>query len=381
MALYEHQKRFIARDPDKALLRWDTGVGKTLAACWWLKMRPELKALVICPKSIADKWKRDLKAAGAKADIITQDNLHKVDMARYKAVVVDEAHGFASPLFLAGRSKRSTILYQFVRNHPKANILLLSATPVRSSPWNAHTLACLLGIYWDKNDFQKEFFVLVRRFGRTFYEEKKDWRIRIRPYIDSISDTVLLKDCTDIPPQEEEVVHIKMKAPQSPDWHVRHRAEQGTEKTRALREILDGYQKAIVVCYYREQIDRYQMEFSDRNVFVLHGGVTDQDAVIEAAKAASDCVFIMQASMTSGFDASEFSVMIFASQSWKFVDNIQAKGRILRINNLHANKYVYLLAGACDNTVYETVKAGHDFHPPTYYKGDASSAGATTGTA
>ena len=72
--------------------------------------------------------------------------------------------------------------------------------------------------------------------------------------------------------------------------------------------------------------------------------------------------------MGAGFDASEFSVMIFASMSFKFVDHIQALGRINRINNLHENDYYYLLAGPCDKNVYKTIMAGHDFHPPSYMK-------------
>ena len=143
--------------------------------------------------------------------------------------------------------------------------------------------------------------------------------------------------------------------------------EQGDRKLEALKELVTGYRKAIVVCYYTSQIEEYAKELSkERQVYVLQGATKDQDAVISAAREADDCVFLLQASMGAGFDATEFSVMIFASQSFKFVDDVQARGRILRMHDLHENEYIYLLGGKCDEAVYKTIQAGHDFHPPSY---------------
>jgi hypothetical protein len=60
MELYQHQKEFLKDNPNKKLLAWETGVGKTLAACEWMKLRPYLpNAIVICPKNIKQKWIND----------------------------------------------------------------------------------------------------------------------------------------------------------------------------------------------------------------------------------------------------------------------------------------------------------------------------------
>ncbi len=133
-------------------------------------------------------------------------------------------------------------------------------------------------------------------------------------------------------------------------------------------ELLEGYRKAIVVCHYTQQIDNYvEWIGNDRQVYVLDGRTKDQDATIEAAKKADDCVFIIQAQMGAGFDAGEFSCVIFASMSFRFVDMIQMQGRVLRVNNLHENMFYYLLGGKNDRAVYEQVKKGLDFHPPAWY--------------
>ena len=382
MKLYKHQAAFITRNPDRALLVWETGTGKTIAACEWIKKRKHLLALVICPKAIIGKWERDLLTWGARADVVSRDGAKKLDLAIYDAIVIDEAQDFAAPLFSGGRSQRAQKIYEYVKEKRYPHILLLTATPIRSTAWNCHTLACYLRTFWDVRAFRDKFFYLSQIFGRTHWEPMKGWRKDIRPYLESISDIVLAKDCADIPKQRHRVINIPWEAGQedklaaeleeayadgASEWHARRRSENGQAKYDALTALLDGYRKAIVICYYRAQIDQYaKLIGNERQVFVLHGGVRDQDAVIKAAREADDCVFLLQASMGAGFDASEFSVMIFASMSFKFVDDQQSLGRINRLNNLHENDYIYLLGGKCDTSVYRTVLAGNDFHPPAY---------------
>lgn len=376
--LRAHQKRFLDKNPNKALLVHETGTGKTLIACRWIKKREGKPALVVCPKALVEKWRKDLADEGAVARVITRDAIKILDISTYSVLVLDEAHDFASPLFSKQRSARATKIYTHIREHPDTNILLLTATPVRSTPWNIHTLACYLGIYWDVRKFRAEFEYMTNMYGRMHYDLVKDWRTRVRRYVENISDIVLLRDCADVPVQTERVVRVPWTPAQENDigslylepakeWHERHRRENSTEKLNILRGLLSGYRKAVVVCFYTKQIEEYSAAIGkDREVFVLQGSTKDQNAVIAAAQNADDCVFFVQASMGSGFDADSFSVMIFASQSFKFVDEIQAKGRILRIHNLHPNEYIYLLGGACDESVFKIIQSGHDFHVPSY---------------
>lgn len=375
---YAHQEKFYAKNPNYALLLWETGLGKTRSGAEWLAQRPDKPGLVICPKAIVKKWMRELEEWGAIADVVSRDNVKKVDISKYRALVIDEAQDFASPLFIKGRSQRTEVIYAHLHKYPETHVLLLTATPIRSTSWNYHTLATFIGHYVDWKAFQKKFFYLTDLFGRWHYEPVKSWRKDIRPYLESVADIVLARDCFDVPPQRHHVVDVEWTKDQekalktqmlepAAEWHARHRAENSKEKFAQLDSMLSGYRKAIVVCYYRAQIDEYVKAIGgDRQVFVLHGGVKDQDAVIQEACAADDCVFFLQASMGAGFDASEFSVMIFASMSFKFVDHVQSLGRINRSNNLHENDYFYLLGGKNDKAVYDRIMQGHDFHPPSY---------------
>lgn len=380
-SLYLHQQRFLDKNPDKAMLVWETGTGKTVTACVWRNniKRAHLKGLVIAPKAIQEKWKRDMKEWGVTADITTTDGVKKINLSPYDLIILDEGQHFASPLFDKNRSQRAGVLYAYIRQHPNAHILILTATPVRSTPFNIHTLACYLHVFWDVQKFRDKFFYMTDMFGRMHWEKRKGWQKTIRPYIEEISDIVLMSDCVDVPIQHHQVEKLKWDNKQemaliekylepSAEWHARHRAESGKKKTERLKEIVDGYRKVIIVCHYRAQIEEYEEVFKDRQVFSLHGSTKNQDEVISNAREADDCVFIIQASMGAGFDAGEFSVVIFASMSFRYVDYVQMKGRVKRINNLHENTFIHLLGGKCDQAVYDTIQENKDFDVHDYLK-------------
>jgi superfamily II DNA or RNA helicase len=377
MKLYAHQQKFLDKNPRRAMLVWETGTGKTVASIEWLKKRQGQKALVVCPKGIILKWKNDLKKWGGVADVVSRDEVKKVDLSKYKVLIIDEAQDFSAPLFEKGRSQRATAIYKFIKSTPDAHLLLLTATPVRSTPWNLHTLACYLGVYWDVKDFRAKFFYMTDMYGRLHYEKQKNWRTMLRPYLEYVSDIVLMSDCVDIPKQTHEIIEIeqeeyKTKHYEEPikEWHQRHRAEQGPKKFAELNKILSGYRKVIVVCYYLSQIEDYKKAIGgDREVFVLTGSTKNQGEIIQQANESDDCVFLIQAGLGSGFDADKFSVMVFASMPFSYVHYTQMCGRIKRIHNLHENKYIYLLGGKCDEAVYKTIQSGKDFDPIAYLAG------------
>jgi superfamily II DNA or RNA helicase len=394
-SLFAHQVRFIEKNPDKAMLVHETGTGKSITAICWMKLRPETKFLVTCPKGIIEKWKRDIKEWGdhLMVDVFSRDDIKKIDLKNYGGIVLDEAQDYSSPLFDKSRSKRAEVVYKYVREHPQSYILLLTATPVRSTPWNIHTLACYLKIFWDIRDFRNKFFFMTDKFGIYHYEKRYGWQKMIRPNIEGISDIVLMSDCVDVPTQHHRTIQIPWTKKQeeevasqdydSPiaEWHNRHRIEQGEPKWKKLEELLDGYRKVIIVCHYRSQIDDYVKRIGDqRLVFVLNGSVKDQDKVIEEAKSADDCIFIIQAQMGAGFDAGEFSVVIFASMSFRYVDYVQMKGRVKRINNLHENTFIHLIGGENDQAVYDTIQTNKDFDVHDYLARTSSQVKQARGT-
>lgn len=368
-----HQEKFVSGYKDKDLIVHEGGTGKTICACLWLKDGRDSDALVICPQKVVKKWIKALEEWGTKATVISKGDFKKTAIKEWSAIVVDEADEFASPLFVASkRSALSVSLYNQVRTTPRTPILLLTATPIRSTPWNLHTLLCFLGRYIDKKIWQKEYFELKRLpyLPRPAYIEKKNWRIMIQKELEKHADIVNLRDITDLPPVTENTIQVLtpkfIQGIDDKPFFTEHRHEQ-INKGKSILEIGKEYRKIMVVAYYREQVEELRKELSkDRETFVIMGGVKDQEDVIEAAQNSPECYFIVQASIGAGFDADQFSCVVFASLSYAVRDFVQMKWRVRRVHNLHPIVYNYLIGGRCDKAVLRNIELGKDFIPSEY---------------
>jgi len=379
MSLMPHQKKCAQSYSDKAFLTWEGGTGKTIGACVWLRDNRDRDALVICPKRIIKKWKNELTKWQTKATVVPMD--YKLEIKEWSAIVVDEADNFASPLFIKGTSKRSIRLYELIKAFPNTPIMLQTATPIRSTPWNLHTLLCFLGIYIDWKDWRRAFFILESRpfLKWPAWFKKQGWEKEMRPLIEKYSDVVLLKDCVlYLPPAEEFVIKSKRARFQGP-WQEltpsgrffeEHRHEQGN-KLKSILEISKDFRKVLVVAYYVEQVEDLNKELSKyRQTFMVHGGTLHQEEILKEANEVDECFLIVQASLGEGFDADTFSVVIFVSMSYKIRDFVQMKFRVRRIHNLHPVRYYYLISGRCDNKIYETIQKGLSFIPSTWVAND-----------
>lgn len=374
--LLQHQIKFAKGYKDKDILAHEGGSGKTICACVWLVDGRDNDALVVCPKKVVRKWQNTLTAWGTKATVVSKEQFKKTPIRHWSAKVIDEADEFASPLFVAAkRSQLSAKLYDLTKAYPDMPTLLLTATPIRSSAWNLHTLLCFTGNYIDWKLWRDKFFNLERRpflMGMA-YMPRSNWRTMIRPILEKHADIALLKDCTDLPPVEEETIKVEtpkyVKKIDDKPFFDEHRHEQ-QNKVKHILEVGKEYRKVLVVAYYREQIERLEESLGkDRQTFAIHGGIKDQEAVIKQAAESDECFFIVQASIGAGFDADTFSCVVFASMSYAVRDFVQMKFRVRRIHNLHPVKYVYLLAGRCDKAVLENVEKGKEFIPSEWVAG------------
>ena len=373
--LYKHQQKFLDQNPDKALVCFDTGTGKTFTAVEWLRSRQK-NALVVVPKRILEKWKQEL--GDVRATVVTKEQFKKLDFKSPSALILDEAHFASAGLFVKQRSQIAAKVYNFIKENPNMPVLLLTATPISSSPANLHSLLCYIGEYTDWKEWRSRFYNLERRPFLPYpaWIPKKDWRKLIQPVLLKHAHIALMKDCVDyLPPVTEEVV----KAPcgeftMNPEWEpmaafvAEHRHEQ-LEKPKVIREIGSGYRKVVVVAHFREQIEQLYKELSkDKQTYVLHGGVKDQEEVIRQAQEDEECYLIVQSSIGAGFDLDTFAVMIFASQGYSYVSNVQMRGRIRRIHALKPIKYISIYAGRCDKAIAKQISLGHDFDPNYFYE-------------
>lgn len=375
-----HQVKFAKDYTGKRLIVWEGGVGKTIAGCLWLHDGRDSDALVICPKRVVKKWRETLKLWDTKATVLSKEDFTKTTPKAWSAIVVDEADEFASPLFTKGRSFRSLVLYDLLKEYP-TQTLLLTATPIRSNPWNLHSLLCFLGTYVDYKEWRKTYFDLLYPGAwsatsrpylvRPSWVPKDNWRTLARAELEKHADIVLLKDCVgDLPPVEEETIKVKGKPFVKPkEWeasaafHEERRHEQAG-KHKTILEIGKAYRKVLVVAYYVEQVEELAKQLGrDRETFVVYGGVKDQEDILKKANESDECFLIVQAELGVGFDADTFSCVVFASLAYGVQKLVQMKYRVRRIHNLHPVKYYYLLGGRCDEAVKKSVDLGKDFTP------------------
>lgn len=382
MKLYRHQEAFKKSNPDKALLVWEGGTGKTVGACEWLKQGRDQDALVVCPKRICSKWEAELEKWGAEATVMSKEQFKKLPQREWSAKVIDEADEFASPLFTKGRSQLATALYNQTKAYPDTPTLLLTATPIRSNPYNLHTLLCYMGKYIDWRSWRDHYFNLEQRpyLPHPTWLPKKGWQKGIRQDLEMYGEIVLLKDCIDdLPASTEEVIKIKPtgKFKKDVEWIEpmkifveKHKWEHQNAYKKIL-EIGKEYRKILVVAHYTDDVELLKEKLSkDRTTFAVDGRLkgTDQEKILLEANSedCEECFLIVQASLGAGFDADTFSCVVFSTMSFKARDHVQMKYRVRRIHNLHPVKYIYLIGGKSSQSVYDTIMKGKDFIPSEY---------------
>ena len=383
MTLYPHQQEFLD-DPDNnhAILTWEAGTGKTFTGALWLKQYERFTcAVVVCPKQIKKDWQN----AAPEAHVYSFEEFVKAHKEgtlpkNPTAIIADEVDCLCAPLFVAKkRSQRAEAMYNYIYDND-AHFLGLSATPVRSTPWNMHSLLVfarkILPDSWKA--YREKFFHLayLPYLPRPAWMPIPTWRTDMQALINRYTRITLMSDLVDIlPPETHEI--IKLKPPKyevNEEWEAPaqnaadHRLEQ-RDKSKEVTKLAKGYRKVVVVAHFREQIDDLEKKLSkDRTTYVLDGRTKDVHEVIKAAEADAECFFLVQASVGAGFDLHTFAVMIFASRGYSVRNYVQMKARIRRISSLKPVIYYYLHAGKMDTAIYKNNELGLDFIPSEYLK-------------
>ena len=370
------------------------GSGKTRTAIEWAKLRAPNPALIVVPKGLQENTRRQCEMWKLKNYIIvSKENFKKyVRSFSHKVLIVDESDAFFSANF---KSQLSKALKWYI-NTRKPHLLLLSGTPLRSSAWNIYTAATLLGYVWNYRDFQYRFFSQVQMGSRLVPVPRAGTEKELRELIESISDVFRLKDKFDIPPQIDETIYTGESKAQK-RAHERnieiapivrftrdHQIEAGIgvmEKDDTKLELIQQYAldvpKVAVVCRYRAQLETYAaaLRRKGHTVYEMHGDVQNRSQVLDNVGNEERCVLLCQSATCEGWEAPSVGLMVFASLDFSYRAMVQMRGRILRVNRLKKNVYIYLIAGETDKAILESLNKKKDFDVLSYYKrkeGDTS---------
>lgn len=393
MELYKHQEDLVKKNPRKHLLAWETGTGKTAAALA-LARHNDVDALIIVPKALRENWQRSIQEFNPNHMIVTKEEFRKynITLPKFNAIIIDEFHYFGNE-----KSLLSKALKKYTRTFQPKFIWGLTATPYCSSAMNIYSLANHLGTNFNYWSFVTKYFNQVRMGTRMVPIQKADIEDDLAQIVKNIGSTMKLEDCADIPEQTFETVYLTLTAEQKKSikaiddsaaitrWTRQHTIENGVrigdeynsdeiyanEKEEYILNLAEQNPKMAVICRYNLQIYALKdgLEAQGHKVFVINGAVSDRDEVIQEVEKTEKCIVLIQAATAVGFEIPSVPIMVFASLSFSHTDHVQALGRILRINKLKKNVYIYLvIKDGIDEDVYKSIMNKMSFDIAIYSK-------------
>lgn len=385
MQLYRHQKELIAEAPNKHLLAFGTGTGKTAIAIRLAESKGS-KILVSCPKALVCNWRDEIakwsERANVSWEIFSKENLKKLDRTSADVVILDEGH------FWAGiKSQLHKRTMKLIKDVP--HVYILTATPYLSSMWNIYALANLLGCKWHYREFLYKFFSRVSMGQLMIWTQKKTidgntdkwWAAEL---IGRIGSTKSLEECIDVPEQTHKKELLKMTDSQKKGIKalidllpiVRFTKEHqiaggslkgdgyvGTEyfKTEKLNRTIELVREAdkgiVIVCRYTAEIEFLKEKLEGKgDIFIITGATKDRHSVVGAINKHQRPIVIVNAACSEGYNIPRIPMMVFYSVDFSLKNLIQMQGRIQRINNIKKNIYIYLvITGSIDEKIYQSV--------------------------
>lgn len=404
MKLLKHQQELLDSQPDKILLSWGTGTGKTIASLALAKAKKGAgKILVVCPKGLKRNWERNCLAVLGEWDwgVLSKEEFKRVakELYPYTVVIIDESHyfhGITSGFYKA--------LLGYFKRHKTAVRILCTATPYRSTPLNVLALRNLLGKSDSYPKFKSRFFSNVWMGSRQVPLARQDdeSRAELQRLIREVASVVALEECADVPEQTHEVEYFALSKEQKKaimqafdplpivrftrehqicggtlkgDGYVQDAVFDCAKRDRVV-ELAEQNNRLIVVCRYNHEIVALKEAlvasgYDAGGIFVLNGRTTDRDAVLTEARKVgrTGTVLLVNAECSEGWEYPECGLMVFYSYSFSLVSYVQMIGRILRINALKKNTYLSLVVeDSIDEDVYKSIQAKKDFQVELYQK-------------
>ena len=413
--LYNHQKKIIEENPLKSLMALGTGTGKS-RICLELA---EGSTLIVVPKQLREdkNWQRNAEKFGiiCNLTVISKEDLRSDwdSLPAFDTVIFDECHNHFGVLPETRQRKGVQIpktsqvfeaTFCYLRKFPPKRLYFASATPV-TKPMNLWAVATLLGVKWDFFRFREKYYLEMRMGQRRIWIAKKDeaTKLKMIELIKRFGFTGSISDFADVPDQNDKTVYIDLSDAQKKalkelslteaDALVRlsrartiengvlygKKIESISEKTDVISKntiifpskkidyILERaieFPKLLVFANYTAQIETIAEELRKEGykVLTLTGSTKDRGTVIQEAENSKECIVVAQSSVSSGWELPSFPCVIFASLSYRVVDHTQARGRVLRMNKLKKNLYIYLvIKGGVDDSCYKSIMDGHDF--------------------
>jgi superfamily II DNA or RNA helicase len=392
MELFKHQRHLLELSPDKYMLMWGTGSGKSLASIELCKQKGG-RTLVVCPKSLVNKWDIDIAESVIDHEhwlVVSKEVFKKSHehLIHFDNLIIDEAHFFSN--YKSGMTKA---LLAYLEKYNSQRIYLLTATPWLSSAWNIYTYAMIFGMKWKWFKFNQTFFTKVKMGNRFIPVPRKSVNgVPLADYIAKLltrfGNSIKLEDCFDVPEQIFQYEYFELTRDQRRGmdnltdilpivrFTKEHQICGGTlkgdtytaterfnaEKLGRLLEIVEENSRLVIVCRYNEEIsylyESIKSKFPGLNVHKITGQISGDERhhVVEEINKEEQCVVLINASCSEGYGLPHIPLMVFYSYDFSLKNYIQMLGRIQRAGHIKKNVYLSLVVkDTIDEQIYKSV--------------------------
>ena len=397
--LRPHQKKAVEESPNKWCLWFRQRVGKTATALMLAETRCK-NCLVISPKQIKPNWVTEIEnwSKGAcKFTVISKEDMRlgKNLPANPDGIVVDEVHA----AFGNYRSKSFKALDKYIKYTNCPHIWLLSGTPMTATNWSIYSYGKLLGKNWNWMLWQKTFNYPIKMGHRIIWQPRKDKNEELQIILRRIGTVIDLKDVADIPDDEDEFEYFTLNLEQKkaikdsfdPMPIIRnvkqHEIESGillgdgyvdtvnmkSAKDSRILDLVNQADKIVIIARYVGLLDRYEklLEKCGKKIFKISGKEKRTATEISAeAELCESAVVLIQSDTVMGYSLKSFSLVVFASMSYSYVNYDQVRFRTKNMDKLTPCTYIHLLTEgkSIDKAVYDSVSNKQNFSIELYNK-------------
>ncbi len=365
----------------KALLALDMGTGKTICAIGYACYKKYGRVLVICPASVKENWKREIKRfSGVKARILTEedpggweiinyDQLAKYypyfQKQEYDLIIVDEEHYIKNR-----KSIRSKVALKILKNTKDA--LFLTGTPIMNRPLEIYNVfnyitptnywewvqrycgALQTRFGWDLNgasnldELKEKMWWMIRRTKEEVLEqlpektinvlttEMKDWK-EYNKVLDDFRQWLIDKDLSLGALYAEALTKVNY-------------LKQVVVKNKNIKEIIDDFlengKKIVVFSQYLKVVDDLYKQYEAISVkFTGLVKTTERQGIIDKFQNDKDIriFFSTIGAGGVGINLTEADTVVFTDLSWSVATHNQAESRVHRHGIKNAVNVYYLI--------------------------------------
>lgn len=410
LPLFEYQKKGVtfASQNARCLIADEMGLGKTLQAIGTVENLKLERALVICPASLKNNWKKEIEKWTNKKAILDEEamqnpntktnyvitnyeRLHKIlDVCKWfkpEIMIFDESHYIKNPT-----AKRTIRAYNLSSIVPR--VILLTGTPILNRPEELWTSICLCrktSIFGDKRTFNALYkgFHNIHRLGNLKNKVKPfilrrlkddvltelpdkmintiDLDLDLEKYKKSIKTMLGDLDLESSKSQKLKAIGKKLlnntaTTSQLGEFTDKlHDIRKGIAEQKlpfvieTMRQFLSEGKKLVVFGVYLDYVNELYEKFEDNAVLMTSKTkVNDRQDLVDKFQEDSSCNFFISTMRVggTGYTLTNARDMLFYELEWTPALHRQSEDRIHRIGQKNACTVNYVtMRGTFDSKI------------------------------